>query len=357
MFLDEARLAARVRHPNVVPTIDVVAEGGLHLVMEYVHGESLAGLIADAAAQGERISPAIAVAVLVGALNGLHAAHEAKNERGEPLEIVHRDVSPRNVLVGADGVARVIDFGVAKATIRMQMTVAGMVKGTLRYMSPEQLRGEPVNRQSDVYSAAVTLWEALTGRRLFDAESEKAVKDAIVLGDVEPPGISTALDNVVMRGLARERSRRFSTAREMALALEACGAASASEVGECVERFAGDALEERARWIAEIERAVISAPRLARARIAGAAFGAGCALAAFAILRAPGTSAYEPHARALLPITAAAAEMVHPFAADAPAQAGPIKRAVRVPHAAHDECNPPYTFDAGGKKVYKRQCL
>jgi len=143
MFLDEARLAARIRHPNVVPTLDVVAtQGELFLVMDYVQGESLSRLIRAARERGHRIPPRIVSSILTGALHGLHAAHEAKNERGEPLNIVHRDISPQNVLVGSDGVPRVLDFGVAKAAGRVQTTREGQLKGKLAYMAPEQIGGQ-----------------------------------------------------------------------------------------------------------------------------------------------------------------------------------------------------------------------
>src|SRR5271154_2384991 len=155
MFLDEARLAARIRHPNVIPTLDVVAtEGEIFLVMDYVQGESLSRLIRAAVARGERIPPDMVAALMVGVLHGLHAAHEAKSDHGEPLGIVHRDVSPHNILVGTDGAARVLDFGVAKAIGRSQNTREGQIKGKLAYMAPEQVRGS-VSRRTDVYAASV----------------------------------------------------------------------------------------------------------------------------------------------------------------------------------------------------------
>src|SRR5262245_16586952 len=130
MFVDEARLAARITHPNVVSTVDAVTMGSeLFLVMEYVHGESLAGLFYAAQHAGIRIPPAVAVAVVADVLYGLHAAHEARGEDGQPLGIVHRDISPPNILVGVDGVARVLDFGIAKAIVRVQTTREGQLKG------------------------------------------------------------------------------------------------------------------------------------------------------------------------------------------------------------------------------------
>jgi eukaryotic-like serine/threonine-protein kinase len=259
MFLDEARLAARIRHPNVVPTLDVVATAGeLFLVMDFVQGESLSRLIRGATDRAERIPPEMVAAMMVGALHGLHAAHEAKSDRGEPLGVVHRDVSPHNILVGTDGVARVLDFGVAKATGRIQTTRDGQLKGKLAYMAPEQIEGT-VSRTTDVYAAAVVLWEALTGRRLFQGENDGQLMRLVLKGCTVPPSryasnVSPALDAVTMRGLQVEPTERFSTAREMARALEeAIPLATASRIGDWVEMAAKETLDERSARIASIE--------------------------------------------------------------------------------------------------------
>ena len=138
-LLAEARIASRIRHPNVVQTLDmVVEEGTLHVVMEYVHGATLAELALEGSVVGERAPVGIVVGIVADALQGLHAAHEARDTRGSPLGIVHRDVSPQNVLVGVDGLARLLDFGVAKAMGRTQVTEPGVVKGTIAYMPREQ---------------------------------------------------------------------------------------------------------------------------------------------------------------------------------------------------------------------------
>jgi serine/threonine-protein kinase len=259
MFLDEARVVARIRHPNVVPTLDVVAaDGELFIVMEYVQGESLARLIKAAGAQGSRIPMPFVASMLVGVLHGLHAAHEARNERGEPLDVVHRDISPQNILVGIDGVARVLDFGVAKAAGRIQTTREGQLKGKLPYMAPEQISGE-VSRASDVYSASVVLWEALTGRRLFAADSDAHVMKLVLENRVTPPSehvpdLPPALDALTLRGLSREPSDRFSTAKEMALALEdAVPAVAQSKIGTWVEATASKRLVDCSERIAIIE--------------------------------------------------------------------------------------------------------
>jgi serine/threonine-protein kinase len=268
MFLDEARLAARIRHPNVVSTLDVVAtEGELFLVMEYVQGESLRYLELRAAEQGALIPPNIVVTIMVGMLYGLHAAHEATNEQGEALGIVHRDVSPQNVLVGVDGITRVFDFGVAKASGRAQTTREGQLKGKLAYMSPEQLMGWSIDRSSDIFAASIVLWEALTGKRLFKGDSEgEVVKKVLDAEAVAPsklvPDLPLQLDEIVLRGLARKPADRFATAREMGRALEkALPMAPTSEVGEFVEKMAAKSLAHRAARMVEIESSSAPQPR------------------------------------------------------------------------------------------------
>jgi serine/threonine-protein kinase len=260
MFVDEARIAARIRHPNVVPTLDVVpTPSELLLVMEYVPGESLSHLLRAVHARREQVPLPIAAAIVSGLLHGLHAAHEATSDQGEPLGVVHRDVSPHNVLVGTDGVPRVLDFGVAKAIGRLQSTRAGTMKGKLAYMAPEQLRGGDTDRRGDVYAAAVVLWEVLALRRLFRGETEGQVFGQVMAGAREPPsryraGLPPGFDEVTMRGLSLDPARRFSTAREMARALEAfTPLATPSDIGDWVESLAGALLAERAKAVADVE--------------------------------------------------------------------------------------------------------
>lgn len=260
MFLDEARLAARVVHPNVVTTIDVVPiDDEVFLVMEYVHGEALSKLIRAARRSGALVPPQIAVAIMAGALHGLHAAHEAKSERGEPLNIVHRDVSPQNILVGLDGVARVLDFGVAKAAMRAQSTRDGQMKGKVSYMAPEQLRGKGVDRRTDVFAAGIVLWETLTGRRLFDGDDPGEVLTKLLEARIPPPSeveprVPVELDAVVMKALDRDNQARFTTAREFAIALEhVSGVALTRHVGEWVETIGGEPMARRAQQVADIE--------------------------------------------------------------------------------------------------------
>ncbi len=257
-FMDEARLASRIRHQNVVQTIDVVREGNeVLLVMEYVPGESLATLLALARERGERTPPKIAAAILCDALMGLHAAHEATDEAGRPLEIVHRDMSPENVLVGTDGVARVLDFGVAKASGRRQITEGGNIKGKLAYMAPEQVLRQPLTRRVDIFAAGVVAWEALVGRRLRGGEL-KSVTD-ILTAEIGPPtrhapDLPPSIDAIIAKATAREPSRRYENARELAIALErALGSAPRWEVSEWVMKIAGKRLEARAELVAGVE--------------------------------------------------------------------------------------------------------
>jgi serine/threonine-protein kinase len=260
MFLDEARLASRIAHPNVVKTLDVVnTPDEVFLVMEYVAGESLARLLKNASQLGERAPPAIVVSVMAGMLNGLHAAHEAKSERQEPLAIVHRDISPQNVLVGVDGAARVLDFGVAKAALRTQSTRDGQMKGKLAYMSPEQLNGRPVDRRTDLFAAGAVLWESLTGQRLFDGDGAGEILGKVLSYEIPDPatvvdGIPPAVSAITRRALERDPEKRFQTAREFAIALETLGRqASSRAVGEWVERVAGAGLARRSRLVSALE--------------------------------------------------------------------------------------------------------
>jgi serine/threonine-protein kinase len=260
MLIDEARMVAHVRHPNVVPTFDVVKQDkDLFLVMEYVHGAPLSRLVRAARDSGDPIPRNIISAIMCGVLLGLHAAHDATNDEGQPLEIVHRDVSPENVLVGADGIARVLDFGVAKAVGRMHTTRDGQLRGKLAYMAPEQIRAETADRRTDVYGAGVVLWEMLTQKRLFEASNEGALLSRVLERIVEPPSalatdISEKLDLITLKAISRDPAKRFASTREMALALEeAVPIASPARVGQWVESLVGEELAERVKNVAKME--------------------------------------------------------------------------------------------------------
>ncbi|MDI1483358.1 serine/threonine-protein kinase [Polyangium sp. y55x31] len=265
MLGDEARVAASMRHPNVVPVEDVVdASGELCLVMPYVESLSLGALLDATRRAGERLPPAVASRILLDVLAGLDAAHEAKDLRGEPLEIVHRDVSPRNVLVGTDGRARLIDFGVAKAARRITQTKSGIMKGTIAYMAPEQLRRRELDRRADVFAAGVVLHEAITGERLFDGHDEADVLIGVLADEIPRlseaiSGLPPAVDEVLDAALCRDPEERFASAAAFAEALErALPPAPAREVAAILARHGAAEIERRR----EAVRVFLDQPRV-----------------------------------------------------------------------------------------------
>jgi serine/threonine-protein kinase len=255
MFLDEARLAARIRHPNVVPTLDISdTEGeGYFLVMDYVEGDHLGALLQRAAKANKRLPAPVVSRIIGDALGGLSAAHQLTDERGEPLMLVHRDISPHNVLVGTDGIARITDFGVAKAEVRLSSTREGQFKGKLAYMAPEQAASGEADQRSDLFSMGIILWEALTGRRLFRGKNNaetlnKILEEPIPAPSEVRPDLSP-FDPVLHTVLARERDERYQTAEQFADALEEAakqseGVASGRQVAEVVRAYASEKLQE-----------------------------------------------------------------------------------------------------------------
>jgi eukaryotic-like serine/threonine-protein kinase len=261
MFLDEARMVARIRHPNVVATLDLVEEeGDLFIVMEYVEGLNFGLLLRAARDRGERPPPGIAVRIVTDTLHGLHAAHDAHDEHGKPLGLVHRDVSPENILVGVDGFPRVLDFGVARALGRVTSTRHGQVKGKLAYMAPEQVLGESLDRRTDVFAASAVLWQALTGHRLFKAKNAVELAKRVLNLKIEPPShvapdVPKKFDGIVLRGLEIDPNRRWKSAAAMAEALEAVGGLSSNrEVGMWVRRLGTDRLNELTQAVSALER-------------------------------------------------------------------------------------------------------
>lgn len=252
MFRDEARIAALIHHPNVVAVSDVVeTEGELLLVMEYVEGSSLSTLRGAAREAGATFPIGVCTRIAYDALNGLHAAHEATDMRGNKLELVHRDVSPQNVLVGVDGSSRVIDFGIAKARHRLTETKSGSLKGKYSYMSPEQTRGMTVDRRTDIFAWGVVLHELLTGERLFRGENEFDTMRRIWEAPIPPPSqlnpaVPRALDAVVLKALAREPNERWSSASEILDAMEkAAPLGTHREVAAFVDKVAGERMKDR----------------------------------------------------------------------------------------------------------------
>jgi serine/threonine protein kinase len=200
-----------------------------------------------------------------GALHGLHAAHEATDELGSPLNIVHRDVSPHNIMVGVDGVPRVLDFGVAKAVSRSQSTRQGQLKGKVSYMSPEQMGKSPVDRRADIFAAGIVFWEALTLRRLFEADDPTGAIAKVLMAPIEAPStinpnVSPAMDRVVLKALNRDVNLRFQTAREFAEAIEEVIAVSTPrKVGEWVVYLGGEGLAKFSERLSAIESSSVDA--------------------------------------------------------------------------------------------------
>ncbi len=252
MFRDEARVAALIHHPNVVPVIDVVEwQGELLLVMEYVDSTALATLLKVVRRAKELVPPRIVAKIVADTLQGLHAAHEAVDMRGQRLELVHRDVSPQNILVAVDGSSRLIDFGVAKARHRITETRSGSLKGKYAYMSPEQTQAQALDRRADIFSAGAVLFEALTGDALFRGQTEfETMQRILELPIPNPsscaPGVPAELDAVVLKSLARRRDDRYATAAQMLEALEkAVRPASSREVAAYLQTWCGERLARR----------------------------------------------------------------------------------------------------------------
>lgn len=265
LLLEEARLAARIRHANVVPVIEVGDDPfGIYLVLDYVEGDSLAGLMREVKARGQRIPMPLVARILLDALEGLHASHELKDEAGNPVGLVHRDFSPQNILIGVDGVTKLADFSVAKSADRVVRTRTGLVKGKIGYMSPEQARGHPVDRRCDVWAAGVVAWELIAWRRLHKNSDAVSTLLNIVteapplLGEVAPE-TPKALEETVWRALAMDPAARTPTAlalrKDLEQAFRAAGPiADTHELGEYVANIFGAKLRERSAHAAEIRR-------------------------------------------------------------------------------------------------------
>jgi len=257
MLIKEAELASAISHPNAVAVVDVESfEGELLLVMDYVHGVPLSQLIQAFDPQEQPLPPAVAIRIVLDACAGLQACHDACDEDGQPLRLVHRDVSPQNVLVGVDGQGRLTDFGIAKSQLRDdKLTATGSVRGKTGYMAPEYVAEGKLDHRSDVFAAGVVLWEAIAGKRLFrgatDLETLKNLTetDAPLLSEAAP-WVGDTFDDVVATALCREPEGRFSSADAFGNALEKVArsgdlVARHRVVGELVHELFGDELSER----------------------------------------------------------------------------------------------------------------
>ncbi len=392
MLLDEARIATRIRHPNVVQVVDVVVdESRVALVLEYVHGDSLSKLWKAAS---HNVPRAISLRIVIDMLRGLHAAHEARAEDGLPLGIVHRDVSPQNVLVGFDGLARVLDFGVAKAAGRMQSTDAGHVKGKLAYMSPEQVMGQEVTRRCDVFASGIVLWELIAQKRLYTGDQGELLRK-VSTGTVPPlpTSVPYALRAAIERALALDPQERFESAAAMASALELCSPASTDDVARWAAR-ASPTYAARELRLAELERSA------ARARDPSGVDHAEVTLASTEVVVTPSPAPVVRNrlSRILGALVVASAVVAGVWLAAATrasssssaaivrrdrdptlarhespqrSAAASLSAPVRSPHVARlavaspgkdpkrpaPSCDPPYVMDDQGNKVYNRACL
>lgn len=250
MFLNEARLAATLDHPNVVRTYDLVEEAGNFLmVMEYLHGESLGTLLNKVVSAGRRVPLSHIMTIVLGVAAGLHCAHERRGVDGRPLDIVHRDLSPGNIFVTYEGGVKLLDFGIAKATSRTSITIGPSRKGKVSYMSPEQCVGEQVDRRSDIFALGVVMWELSTGRRLFKGDNEFAIMNQVTTRDAPSPrtaapDLPTPLVEIIEKALRRDPAERFQTALALHDELEAFARAdgllpSAIELSRWVEQTCG----------------------------------------------------------------------------------------------------------------------
>jgi eukaryotic-like serine/threonine-protein kinase len=236
MFLDEVRIAASLRHPNIVRVIDYgVGEAGHYLAMEYLHGRTLRAVQRSIRETGP-LPLVFAVGVVIEVALGLHAAHEHRDPEGNAIEVVHRDVSPSNVMVTFDGQVKLLDFGIARVTQQTQLTRAGTLKGKMGYMSPEQCRGERVDRRSDIFGLGILLYELTVGRRAFYADNDYAVIGKVVDGVYARPGrlvagFPAALEAVIVRALAVEPEERYPSAAALVEELQRFAVGARLDVG------------------------------------------------------------------------------------------------------------------------------
>lgn len=261
MFIDEARIAARIHHPHVVRIEELGEDEGTYfLVMEHVLGVALSELLASLAEASRRLVPEVSVRIICAICSGLHAAHETPDENGHLLGVIHRDVSPQNVLLGVGGDMKLIDFGIAKARDRLHVTAAGSgLKGKLRYMAPEQLLRSDIDRRADVYSLGVLAWEMLTMRRLFQGKSDVEVMTRIREGNFAPPGafasIPHAVDSAVMSALASNLEERPASAeifrQQLRQALPQASTVDHAQLGGLLWAVRRPILDERAQRLGQ----------------------------------------------------------------------------------------------------------
>jgi len=262
MFLDEARLAARIRHTNVVATLDIsdTLDAGYYLVMEYIEGDHLGKLLSGTSKAGVRMEIPVVLRIVTDVLCGLSAAHNLTDDSGRKLNLVHRDISPHNIMIGIDGIARLTDFGIAKAENRLSHTRDGQIKGKLGYMAPEYASNGTSDARSDLFSVGIILWECLAYQRLFSASTTADSLRRLLLEPIPPPSSVhkdyQPFDEVLNKALSREVDKRFQSADEFLEALEAvaenCGGiASLRSVAKTVRKYASERIEREKKLIKE----------------------------------------------------------------------------------------------------------
>ncbi|MEZ4400312.1 MAG: protein kinase [Kofleriaceae bacterium] len=290
MFLDEARVAATLHHPNIAQMLEVGLQDDTYfLAMEYVDGDTVRALLERSVAGGHRVPRAVCLRIVAAVAAGLHHAHERKGATGEALEIVHRDVTPSNIMVGWDGAVKLLDFGIARANNRAAETQSGTIKGKFAYMSPEQCRGKGVDRRTDVFALGIVMYELTTQRRAFRAESDFEAMDRIVKGKLVRPTELDAdyprdLEQILMRALATDADARFPTAAAMADAIDQYARATGQlatdgDVAACMHQVFHGGQDPLAKTIestsSDIDLEIVddpgrTLPRLARAEPAAA---------------------------------------------------------------------------------------
>ncbi len=257
MFLNEAKIAARFNHPNIGQIFDLGETGGqFFIAMEFIHGEDLGRVMRRAWSTGQWIARHIALRVIADTCQGLYYAHTRNDEQGRPLRVVHRDISPQNILISFDGAVKVVDFGIAKASDQVSNTKSGAIKGKFAYMAPEQAAGKPLDARSDLFALGLVLYELVTGVRPLKRDSELATLQAALECKIDPPSavaeVPTELDAIVMRALAKAPDDRYVDAREFQRSLEqyllnAKEMATSAEVSELMAALFADRLGEEAR--------------------------------------------------------------------------------------------------------------